>query len=784
MPNRPLLIALSFSAFTVAAVSAQSPQWSLVKPSNTGIPGEAIELVRWAPGGDLWVAARWPNYQEGGIGKYDLETEIWSGWSNIDSPLPSEYFNDLDFDASGTAWISTESGLVRLEGENWTIYDPSNSPLEDYSVQGTSIAANGDIWINSTNALWRFDGNNEWTRYAVGSELPWEPPWVGLSAVFVASNGHVWIGNDVDDGVAEYDGTSWTLRGEELGPLSGFVEDQFHNIWMMGHPVTGLDAFYRWDGSDFTTFPMETPTTMAFDADDGMLYLANWHGEVRRTPNGGQTIHTLITGLNIVVSLAPDPVTSDVWIGTIGALGHFDADGTLLRDYNTYNTGVPDYWVDRNVVDRDGYLWAASGEGGLSRFDGARWRNWGNHNAGAEPYPFAGNEPMGTALQDSSGMHWFGGNGIARWDAATGTFDGFWNWENNPGMWPSKFQFLAEDGFGNLFALDDVWGDVFRFDRARMVWVLEPVYPYGPVGLPGMFADSTGTVFIVDWFGMHRWDGSGWDTVPLPYTDFFYDLGGINAVALGPDDDIWFGTVHGLVHWDRDVFTVYDTSNSPLPHGLVPGVAVREDGLVGLSSVWYGPFDGEAAAILIDGDPSVPQNWSMYHYGESPLHDYDLATVAFDAAGDFRVHTKNDGTAVVHVGHKETLQLMATQPIPGGPTTRFLVTGATPGASIDLVQGYARSETPAPLPDCDTGALSIEGVQVVASAIADAEGVARIDLEPSSAVRLLRPTRRDTFPGLTRLPARTSRPEYERGYFQALELARCAVSPVLPRVLE
>ena len=78
-------------------------------------------------------------------------------------------------------------------------------------------------------------------------------------------------------------------------------------------------------------------------------------------------------------------------------------EGVLLRDYNSFNTGAPDYFVDRFDVDRAGNVWLATGEGGLSRFDGLQWRNFGNHNLGSEPYPFSGNEPMGGYYEDRQG---------------------------------------------------------------------------------------------------------------------------------------------------------------------------------------------------------------------------------------------------------------------------------------------------------------------------------------------------------------------------------------------
>ena len=772
MPRRSVFLALLLASVFPFSAAAQSqsplieePQWSLVNPSNTGIPGELIHLVRWAPSGDLWVAARWPFWQQGGIGAFDLETEIWSGWSNFETPIPSEYINDIDFDASGVAWISTDAGLVRFDGKKWRVYDPTNTPMQLWEVGNVSIAPNGVLWINNSSfsasgdAIWEFDGAHSWTSYTVGNELPWYEPWTDLSAVFVASNGHVWVANDTLGGVAEYDGATWTLRGESLGRLSGMVEDQFNNIWIKGHSVGGAHAFFRWNGESFSTFPMASPTTLAFDADDGMVYFGNWHGEVRRTPNGGQTTETFLTGLSKVFSIAPHPSESDVWIGTIGAVGHFTGNGSLVRDYNSYNTGTPWYWIDRNSMDRDGYLWAASGEGGLSRFDGARWRNWGNHNAGAEPYPFAGNELMGTAFQDSSGVHWFGGNGIARWNSANGTFDGFWNWQNNPGMGVGLWTFFAEDAARNVFAIEE-YGTTFRFNPASQLWDKEPIQPYAVSGVPGMVSDSAGNVWITAWFDLHKWDGRDWSKVELPYPDYFFDLGGINRMAIGPDDVMWFGTVNGLVRWDGQSFSLYDTSNSPLPHGLVPGVAVRDDGLVGLSAVHYGPFEGEAAVILIDGDPSQAQNWAVYHYGASPLPTYDLDSVAFGARGDFWVNSKLGGSAVVHVGKTETLQLKGAEPGIAGMDNIWIVTGATPGASIRLVRGQRRSAEGLPLPGCASGELSIEKVKVIGSAVVDEYGVARIPWEvPASAQgRLL--------------------------FFQAVELSRCAVSPVVAELFE
>ncbi|MCA9728146.1 MAG: hypothetical protein KC729_10715, partial [Candidatus Eisenbacteria bacterium] len=602
-------------AFRVWPAQAQDPEWSLSRPSNSGIPGEEIRGIRWSPSGEIWVVARWPFWEEGGIGISALPSaatslDVWDVLTNFETPIPSEYINDVEWDGEGNVWIATDRGLVRYDGMNWTVWDPTNSPMALYRVRGISVAPDGHIWINNSDsngggdALWDFDGSGGWTSHAVPTELPWPAPWSDLASVAVTGDGHVWTSNQTLAGLAEWDGATWTLHGGDVSTFAGLTHDSADNIWCIGNPVGGDDAFFKWDGSSFTRFPFAEPTTIAVDPEDGNVYVGNWFGEVRRSTNGGSSFTSWLSGLNRVVSLAPQPGTSDVWVGTAGAVGHFRQDGTLVDDYNSYNTGMPWFWVDRMMTDRDGYFWMATGEAGLSRFDGQRWRNWGEHNAGSEPYPFAGNEPMGVSFEDHTGVHWFGGNGIARWDSQTGTFTGFWNWQNNPGMGVTLFTYIAEDAAGNLFASTE-YGTVFRFDPGQQLWINDH-FIYAAAGLPGMESDSQGNVWLAGWFALHEWDGNVWEEIALPDPNYFFDLGGISCLAIGPDDVFWFGTPEGLVRWDGVTFDHFDMSNTPLPAQSVVGVDVREDGLIGIAAADNNPQSGIA---LLDGDPLDPGSW-------------------------------------------------------------------------------------------------------------------------------------------------------------------------------
>jgi len=662
------------------AALAQEPSWTLSRPSNSGIPGEEIRCLRFEPDGPLWVGARWPFWEEGGFGLLDRETGTWTVYANFESPIPSEYVNDIAFAPDGTAWIATNGGLVHRSGESWTVYTTANAPLLHNVIRGVEVDSRGIVWINNTNvqnqsaALFRFDGV-DWQSFSVPNDIPWQDPWRQLDGLVVDRQDHVWIGNMTLGGVAEYDGQSWILRGPGMDILRPQTGDLEGGVWMIsGH--LGYVA-YRWDGGNFIAFggstpPIQTTTITDITVDQGgTVYLGNWVGEVARTTDLG--LHwTLFTVVSARVSgIAPDPGGTEVWIGSAGAVHRCSSAGLPLHVYNTYNTGVPYFWIDRFNLDSEGNLWMATGEAGLSRFDGQRWRNWGAHNAGSEPYPFAGNEPMGCFHEDAEGTGWMGGNGIARWDPQSGQFTGFWNWENNPGMGVGLWIYFAEDAAGHLFSAEK-YGSIYRFDPELSQWTREPVQPYAALGLPGMASDSQGNVWVAGWFDLYKWDGASWSTTTLPDPNYFFDLGGINCMAVGPDDVFWLGTVEGAVRWDGSSFVLFDTGNSPLPANSVQGVDVDGNGRVGLSAADSQTASGVA---VIDGDPSVPSNWTVLRYGQSPLPHWQLESVAFDAAGDLWISCLSMGAAVLRIGENPA---GATDRAPGGSEGRAAVLSAAP----------------------------------------------------------------------------------------------------------
>jgi hypothetical protein len=667
-------------------VLAQPPdyEWKLVRPSNTGIPGEEVRNLAWAPDGKLWVAARWPFWGEAGIGVLDTQTEIWTGWNNWQNPIPSEFINDMEFDQEGNAWIATGNGLVKFDGTNWEIFNASNSPMDLSAIVNISIAPNGDVWINNStgnssgDAIWRFDGESEWEDFRVPDDLPWQSPWTDLASVYAAADGKIYVSNEILNGLAVYDGNTWTLHGGNLDRFDKLCGDGNGNVWMIGNPVGGGPAVYKFDGNSFLSHAFAEPQTVAVDAESGYVYAGNWFGEIVRTTNGGQSWETWQTGLNTVRNIAPRPGIDEIWVGTLGAVGQFQENGNWIEDFNTYNTGLADYFVDNDLVlTTDGNMWFASGFGGLSRFDGLKWRNWGARNAGSEEYPFGGNTPMYGVYQDANGTVWMAGNGVARWEPETNDFTGFWNWQNSPlGLEMNDF---AEGPDGTFFAFADP--GIFRFTGDN--WEQDfGAQPYS--GIFGVENDSDGNVWIAGWFDLHYWDGNEWTTVVETTDDVFFQAGGINCFSVDNNDIFWFGCAEGLLRWDGTDFTLFTMDNSPLPANNIRGIDIREDGLIGISAADNNPQSGIA---LLNGDPENEENWTVFHYGESPQPHWQIENAQFDANGDLWISAISMGIAVLRTGNAD-LEVVSTTPedqaTDVNPTDTIVVTFNQEIAAYDL----------------------------------------------------------------------------------------------------
>lgn len=672
-----LLLALATCASTLAGHA----DITIIKPSNTGVTGSEVRVLTFDAEGNLWIVGRWPFWGEIGIAMLPAEelpytplpgggfdTGLWTVWSNIEHPIPSPYVNDLKFDADGVIWLASDGGLTRFDrfaatGEQWKTWNASNSPLILNGVRSMDFDADGHLWLTNTEvttangALFEFDPANEtWTIFEVGDELPWFLPWKNVNAVRVGANGHVYVTHSTLGGFAEYDGKDWVLHDSAV-PLDGILDDTKGNVWFS----TSAYGLWRWNGTLFDSWPSiggtSTITALSLGL-DGSVFVSTWDGPVYRMIDDAPQFFLDADGLPGPVIQRPN---GEIWINNYGstlALGrvrHYSADGELLERLNSFNSGLPDYFVDNIQRDGDGNMWFATGDGGLSRMEGwsaspqspTRWRNWGNHNDQSEPNPFAGNEPMYSMHEDANGLIWMGGNGVARWDPVTGMFLNFWNWQNSS-LGVDSFVAIEEDGNGDIWIASDYTG-LYRLNPETDDWEQHLFgAPFSTANeVHDMVRDLDGNLWVATLTSLHFFNGQTWFAVGAIHGSPVQEP---RALAVHPDGSLWIGASNGLIRYQDGTWTIYDPSNSPMITAEVHGLDIREDGVIGMSLSKFQsltPFPN--GVVLFDPTPGA-ETWDIYTYEDDGLPHYQLGDVEFDSGGNLWVSTISEGVTRINVG--------------------------------------------------------------------------------------------------------------------------------------
>jgi ligand-binding sensor domain-containing protein len=206
-----------------------------------------VRAIFQAADGLLWFATA-------GDGVYRYDGVRWTRYS-ADPALSSAPVQSLALDPSGTAWLGTAAGVVRLEETACQ----ADSRVARVNALAATAAADGVWFATPANGAlrWNLDGNSVWraanwtgTNVTALASAPdgaiwffgdkglarllareWQvlPPDAGLFpdgalSLAVAPDGDVWAGTP--HGVRHYDGREWRA----LTPRDGLADDVVHFV--------------------------------------------------------------------------------------------------------------------------------------------------------------------------------------------------------------------------------------------------------------------------------------------------------------------------------------------------------------------------------------------------------------------------------------------------------------------------------------------------------------------------------------------------------------------------
>jgi ligand-binding sensor domain-containing protein/signal transduction histidine kinase len=448
-------------------------------------------------------------------GVCQFDGQRWHVFTMADG-LPAVNANAILVDHKGRLWAATTNGLAYLEGERFTLFDPL--ALRGRNIRSLSEDAKQQLWLGLDDSLRVYLGDRLVGVYTRSSGLDRGP----VVALCIDRHGSAWLGTPHGLGVVR-DGEITFLNagnGVKYSDIRSLFEDREGILW-----VGVYGGLYKFQGRAFTNYDQSdglgSDSTRPILRDrEGILWVGTTGGLSRFDGQRWRNF-TVADGLadNGIDSLLQDR-EGKLWIGTRAGLDIFDGTrfiqvpqapgdrvlsivedqagtiwcagmlGSLYRRvdgrFEPVSVGGQSFSDARLLLDGRGWLWA-SGDNGLSRWDGQSWRTYTTKDG------LAGNQPY-FLCEDPKGKIWFGyhsSNGVTSFDGAH-----FLHYTSSDGLSNDAVYSLGVDQKGNLWigtarGVDRFDGQVFTH------FGTEEGYANDESNAGGFFADRDGTL----WFG-------------------------------------------------------------------------------------------------------------------------------------------------------------------------------------------------------------------------------------------------------------------------------------------
>jgi ligand-binding sensor domain-containing protein/signal transduction histidine kinase len=493
-----------------------------------GLPDNRIVAIAAAQDGSIWCAT--PR----GAGRFDGRQ--WKAYTTAEG-LPASEVTALLLDSEDTLWAGTSAGLAFLRNGHFAV-----SPHQEVQGKRIRILAEGRdrrLWLGDDECVRVYRGRRLEKVFALNNESIAAP----AAALIVDHYGVAWIGTP--------QGLGNTSNGSIrcLGPANGLLYNDVRSLFEDREGMLWIGTYgglYKFPGRAFTNYSavdglgadsvrnvlrdrkafLWVGTSGGLSRFDGQ----QWHNFTARDGLADEAVQALMedhagnlwigtrTGITVfdgirfvrdrslsqygrIVAIAEDPSNS-IWCA-VQPGGLFKRTG---GEYVPVKVERQAFSNARLLVDRHGNIWA-SGDNGLSRWDGRSWRTYRTEHglAANQPYYLFG---------DATGRIWFGYHSSHGFSS----FDGH------------RFQhYTSADGLSN-----------------------DAVYSLG--------ADRQGNIWVGTARGVDRFNGKTFTNFGTEegYADNESNAGGFFADA---DGTLWFGTIGGLSHYDPH----YDLTAGPAP---------------------------------------------------------------------------------------------------------------------------------------------------------------------------------------------------------------------------
>jgi len=661
--------------FVAAAGGAQQPEWRLVRPSNTGIPGDYCHTIYIDAQDRPWICGYVTFWEEGGAAY--PEGNGWVTISNADYPvIASPRFNDIVEDLNGHLWIGTNDGLLRMNQSSGPAslvrFDTLNTPMPGNQIVGLDVAPDGTIWIadqefggSAAGGLVRYEPDTDtWTAWTTASGLPWGDDWPGWNWVdFVATTpdldgGYtVWFGSSemgmstYKDGVFTWYGDTSPTPGDPTpaGLASNDPVDELGNIWM----TTDQGIARRSPDGSYTLVPnpagLTTEISRVYAVSGGRAVVLTYYSDVFLWD--GSWSHLGNWGGSHSYAFAEDSL-GDFWVGGIGGAAKYG--NGIWQRYRLTNTGMIGFFIDAVAFAPNGDVAmngnAGAGVGGFDilHSDGS-WTN-------ANDATYGLGLPWDLGADDCTSVCYRANGNLLFTPYSHGLYE--YDGQQYEQLIPDFYGIggVLEDSLGRIWATR---GNGLDFIDEEGDWTSffpgDSPLTGGDTGSLKVDPLDPGYIWCVTPFAVVHTDGVDWSVYERTMFGYPSPTDGniLRCVAPAMDGTVWFGVAGagngGLFHFDPvsgDYSKFSPAGGDPMPSDDVEVVDIAPDG-----TVWFNTFDltypYPGGVTQTDG-----QSWTTYSQGSSSLpHNQvtDIRSRTVPGGYEVWIATASEAIAVVTI---------------------------------------------------------------------------------------------------------------------------------------
>jgi PAS domain S-box-containing protein len=336
--------------------------------------------------------------------------------------------------SDGRVWLGTrDRGLFYLDHGR---ISPVRLPGVSRNVRSLVLLENGDLWIGTERGIFRWNGK-EVSQIGISPALRQAE----VRAMIRDRDANVWVGTTAGLVRVNKEGVSLDDVGSDHAkPVTGLFEDREGNLWI--GRSQGIERLHE---TAFVTYPFRTPQEESsgpvFVDATGRVWFASFKGGLQWLRQGqGETVSN--DGLNQDVVYSISGADNEVWVGRQhGGLTrlHYSAGRITARTYMV-SDGLPENSVYAVYRSRDGSVWAASLNAGISQFLDGHFKT----------YSIANGLPSNTITsidESPDGTVWFGTpNGLVAYSRNT------WNvFTSRDGLPNDNITCLLTDSTGALW---------------------------------------------------------------------------------------------------------------------------------------------------------------------------------------------------------------------------------------------------------------------------------------------------------------------------------------------